>query len=649
MCGLFGLVTPGKPVDSYSCLLAIESLQHRGPDGLGVAQGSTRTGGVRLHFAPLVPADLEPRAGEERADLFLGHQRLAIVDLSSSASQPMTNEDGMVWVVFNGEIYNHEPLRRCLVSRGHSFQTDHSDTEVLVHGYEEWGDDVVKRLRGMFAFAVLDLRRGRLLLARDRFGEKPLYFCPVDGGIAFASELKALLAGGLVERIISRPALVDYLRFGYVPAPSSIYRHVSKLAAAEIGACEFSEPSEVRTTKYWTLRYEPSEVRDDASWYHEFESRTFEAVRLRLMSDVPIGAFLSGGLDSSMVVREMRRAVDSTIQTFSISFRESDFDESPYATHVSQTYGSQHQTELLSVDALTEWLPKMARIFDEPFADSSALPTLALVNMARRSVTTCLSGDGGDELLAGYDRYTANLRLSRVFDNTVGAASSVLVQLLARAWPEHIRGKGFVKILHSGELQRYAGLLADSWLAEQSHLELKATDGGFEVSGVWDSDAAHLVDRMCKADISLYVPEDLMVKVDRTSMSASLESRAPFLDHELFEFIARSPLRLRYDTWSGEGKIPFRRLLGADLGSAHVNRRKHGFRVPLGRWFRTMLRELVHDAIGSRRSFIAQLFPERFASRLLTAHTKGTRDQSHRLWQLLALELWHREYGGGIE
>ena len=644
MCGIFAVITPGRPVDIETCFNSVKRLSHRGPDGSGVVLGNLREGRFRFFLNPT----LDQLAGATEAcwDVFLGHRRLSIVDLSDTAYQPMCNEDETIWVVFNGEIYNHKDLRRELQAHGHRFVTDHSDTEVLVHGYEEWGGDVLQRLRGMFAFVILDYGRGTVFLARDHFGKKPLYVYNDKETIALSSELKALSSAGITDKRISGDALMDFFRFGYIPAPSTIYADVTKLRAAEAAELKLDSPAGLTRTPYWELRYNRAPLVDEKRFFDEFSERLRESVGLRMMSDVPLGAFLSGGIDSSSIVREMSGLSDSDtpVRTFNIGFDERDYDESPYAKGVSERYGTKHYSQTVTPQRLLEYLPKLSEIFDEPFADSSALPTLALCEMTRQFVTVALTGDGGDELLGGYTRYAVNMTLGWIFDNAIGNAHSNWLSHVTAFWPEHVKGKGLISLFHSDPRLRYEKMMGPPWLADQSLL--KPSDGRFDMGSIWDPAASSTLDQMCKTDIRLYVPEDLMVKVDRTSMAVSLEARCPFLDHELFEFVSNSPLKMRFKRL--HGKIPLRRILTRDLGRSFVNRPKKGFAVPLGHWFRKELREELADILCSSSSFVAHLFPNGFVTRLLRAHQNGSRNLSNRIWFLLVLEKWHRNYGGSL-
>ena len=631
MCGIFGLITPNQPVDLAKCAAGLGSLQHRGPDGCGVATGrlSSRT----LDFSS------ESRVGTDRqADTYLGHMRLAIVDLSESALQPMTNETRDVWVVFNGEIYNHAELRTQLIASGHQFRTHHSDTEVLVHGFEEWGGrGLVNRLRGMFAFGVVDLRTRELFIARDPFGEKPMYVVNDERGVVFASELKAILKTEFVAERLSESGLADYLRFGYVPAPGAILEQVWKLRASEIATFDLARPASCRKVQYWRLAdYQPVDVTSD-QWLAEFEGRVSLAVQQRLMSDVPLGAFLSGGLDSATVVRHMARHAAQP-QTFTIGFPGHPCDETPHAQAVSRRYETRHRVGELNPSSLLAQVENATRIFDEPFADASALPMILLSDIARQSVTVTLSGDGGDELLAGYMRY----RLNTAIDRWLGDMASPVgraVGRLARLWPHTARGFGIARLLRGDGRARYEALLADEWLLGKSTVNAVPA---FDFGTVWDETSADLVNQMCNADIRLYVPEDLMVKVDRVSMAFGLEVRAPFLDRDLFEFVATAPLSLRTD--GRVDKSVFRRGLAADLGSEFATRRKQGFSVPLGTWFRGELRERVADTFTASNGFLTRFFPKQWLGSLLDDHISGSRDQSHWIWLLLALENWHEAH-----
>lgn len=639
MCGIFGLITRGVPIDAAACHAATQTLAHRGPDGSGTLLA--RTSDRATSYSLNVGADeLRPLAG---ADVFLGHRRLSIIDLTLDAFQPMSNEDGTVWVVYNGEIYNHAALREELIALGHTFRTHHSDTETLVHGYEQWGEALVDHLRGMFALGVIDLKRRCLFLARDPFGEKPLYYSVSPRGVAFASEPKAILVSGAAAPIISRRALADYLALGYVPAPASIYRDIRKLRAAERISIDLNRPDRAKAERYWELRYAPGSHIKEGDWHREFDATLREAVELRHVSDVPVGIYLSGGLDSTMVVRSAVQISSAPPKTFNISFPNRAFDESLHAARASKHYGTDHRSLSVTPDDLRRLLPELMGIFDEPFADSSALPCLALARMAKQSVSVALSGDGGDELLGGYSRYAMNDRIGQWANRPLFHRLSQAIAPFARKWPESLRGRGVAQLVGLGDAERYEAMMSDGWLRAQS---LDPTAGSLGAIP-WNPAAPSLIARMCQSDTQLYLPEDLATKVDRTAMAVGLEVRAPLLDRPLFELVARAPLSFYYE--HGQGKLPFREALRADLGDGFVDRPKQGFAVPLGAWFRGELLDLLRGSLESPGAFISALFPRGFARRLIDTHLRSSRDQSARLWRLLALESWHRNFGGSLE
>jgi asparagine synthase (glutamine-hydrolysing) len=576
------------------------------------------------------------------ADWFLGHRRLAILDLSVSASQPMCNEDRRRWVVFNGEIYNHRELRHQLASRGHRFATDHSDTEVLLHGHEEWGDDLVTHLRGMFAFGLVDLSAGRVLLARDWFGEKPLYFANDHRGICFASEPRALITCGFASNDITPSGVSDYLTFGYVPAPRTIFSNVRKLRAAGKAIVNLARPESPVVSTYWDLKYKPEPVRDSRAWLDEFDGLLADAVKVRLESDVPLGAFLSGGLDSTSVVQKMSLA-GLQPRTFTIAFAEAAFDESGFAGAVAEKFQTLHHVEQVGPRSLRNALEELPLVFDEPFADASAIPMLALARIARKHVAVALSGDGGDELLGGYTRYHLNTKLSPILDGRFGRLAALCGTALKHAWPDDMRGRGLVRLLTRGAHERYRLLVSDHWLAK--HTVVGPSDLT-PFADAWDERTPGLLNRMCKADLRLYLPEDLMTKVDRTCMAVGLEPRAPFLDRALFEFVAKSPADLKGQ--AADSKRPLRRSVAETFGHQFAVRDKQGFAVPLGMWFRNELREMVADTLGGSTTFVGRLFPPGFVQNLINAHANGSRDMSARIWSLLVLQRWHERFPGSI-
>jgi asparagine synthase (glutamine-hydrolysing) len=620
MCGIAGRVTwdPRGSVDHDLIGAMTDAVRHRGPDaeGLHVAEG-----------------------------VGLGHRRLSIIDLETG-DQPLANEDGTVWTVFNGEIYNFADVRRELESHGHRFRTS-SDTEVLVHGYEQWGAALVERLRGMFAFAVWDAPRRRLLLARDRVGVKPLHYAVLNDGIVFGSEIKSLLVDPAVPRDWSPEALDAYLALLYVPAPLTIYRAIRKLPPGHVLV---AEGGQVRLSRYWDLPFDTSGGPDaESAWREPLEAQLREAVALRLISDVPLGAFLSGGIDSSLVVAFMKETSAAPVVTTSIGFAERAYDELQHATSVARHLGVVQHTHVVTPDVET-LLPTLAWHFDEPFADSSAVPTYYVSAAARAHVTVALSGDGGDELWAGYARHRVEQREHRV-RGLLGSASAAVGQA-ARVVPLGLKGvRSLRHLAHAPEqalaLKHEYGMFDGAW-------RRTLYDDGFrravgEVDPLAPFRARYHacrspdpLDRAMYVDVHTYLPDDILTKVDRMSMAVSLESREPLLDHRLLEFAARVPASLKLR--DGVSKFLLRRLLAARLPPTVLARGKQGFEAPIREWLRGPLQPILHDLVGGKRSLERGVFAPAVVRRLLDEHRTGAADHRHRLWQLLMLELWFERF-----
>jgi asparagine synthase (glutamine-hydrolysing) len=571
------------------------------------------------------------------ACIFLGHRRLSILDLSEVAFQPLSNERQDVWVVFNGEIYNYIELKNELLAAGHVFRTRNSDTEVLVHGYEEWGEDVVLRLEGMFAFALLDLKSRRLILARDRFGEKPLCIWSSADAVAFSSDHRALLESGFCSGDVNRQAVAQYLLMGYVPAPSSIFRDVRKIQAGECLRVDVDSFGAMCSRRYWSLGHRLPEASSASEWLSMLDELLLSSVDRRLRSDVEVGAFLSGGVDSSTVVRLVTKcAAAGDLQTFGIEFPGTPVDEGPFASQVADSYGTRHFAVALTESDLLNLLPQTAAAFDEPFADASAVPTLAICKVARQRVKVVLSGDGGDELFGGYARYGLHLRIGRLFTPVSFGLTWLAAAILRRTWPESLRGRGIAKLLYHNRAKRYAQFHVDEWLVGEAEMS-----GLCPALPAWDANNrfATLHD-LCRADVEIYLPEDLSVKVDKTSMSLGLEVRAPFLNTALFEHVRSAPAAVMGQ--EAGSKAPLRRLLESDSPGPLWNRPKQGFEIPLGRWFRGPLRDWVSDTLTSRTGVVASIIARSTAQKLLSWHQTGSRDQSGRLWKLLMLDQWEQ-------
>ncbi|MFI2350444.1 asparagine synthase (glutamine-hydrolyzing) [Streptomyces sp. NPDC019443] len=617
MCGVAGIVSTSPP-DPEQVRVMCRRITHRGPDGEGYHSDA--------HAA-------------------LGMRRLAVIDVAGGG-QPVYNEDRTVAAVFNGEIYNFVELREQLVARGHRFATD-GDTEVLVHLYEEHGEDLVAHLRGMFAFAIWDMARRRLLLARDRVGKKPLYYRQSGASLAFASELKALMADPAVSREVDPVALHHYLTYQYVPAPWSIYRGVSKLPPGHLLVWQ---DGEVSLRRYWRLDFTPRPVGCEREAAEQARELLLDATRVRMVSERPLGAFLSGGIDSSAVVAAMARLSDRPVKTFCIGFDDQRYDERPYAAAVARRYGTDHHDFVVAGSSALDVLPTVTRHFDEPFADSSALPSFFVAELSRRHVTVVLNGDGGDECFGGYRRYAYMKSAGRI--RTPYRLNGVLNRLgsaLAEGnTPLGLRrfGRG-LQLLAETPQHRYASLMSyftregkHALYTGAMHEQVAHVDSYELITEVFDTSRADEdVNRLMDVDVNTYLPGDLLVKVDITTMAHSLEARSPFLDHHLLEWAAGLPGR-----WKVDGQVTKALLKSAMtpwLPSEVLNRPKAGFAVPLADWLRCELRPLAYDLLTDHTARARGLFRPEVVRRLLQDHVEG-RDRSSRLWALLQFELWHR-------
>jgi asparagine synthase (glutamine-hydrolysing) len=612
MCGIFGICgdQAGKP-DSLSVLRAMgESLIHRGPDEGGI------------HTEPGVS---------------LGMRRLSIIDLKTG-HQPLTNEDRSLWVVFNGEIYNYRELTADLLARGHRFATA-SDTETLVHLYEEYGADCVRHLRGMFAFALWDARKRTLLLARDRLGIKPLYYAQTPHGLVFGSELKALTASPWVRRRVDPGALAAYLRFGYVPDPLSILEGVAKLPPGHVLLVKDGLAGAPR--RYWepTSHFRSTdEVPDEAEAGSRLWDLLQDAVRSHLVSDVPVGAFLSGGVDSSTVVGIMAREIGVPVKTFSVGFGEKEYDEAPYARRVAEWFGTEHH-ELIATPQDLGLLEDVLAACDEPFADASAIPTYLVSRLARQHVKVVLSGDGGDELFAGYDRYVVDRRERRLGilgDLGLGAP----LRLVSDALPEGMRGKNFVRHFSLPRMERYLdaiSLFPDRALRDVLEPSVAAASPPLFEAALRDSRGLDALSRLQDLDLRTYLPGDILTKVDRMSMTHSLEARVPLLDHPLVEFACSLPARLRMR--GDQTKYLLRRILRARVPDEVLTRPKHGFGVPLRSWFGERLPGFFRERLGnSKRLEEIGIRPQGVRTLVDLFEERGREDHCHRLWALTVLD-----------
>ena len=621
MCGIAGMVgRSGEVIDAASVHQMCQTIVHRGPDDEGV-------------YA--------------RGPVGLGMRRLSIIDLSGG-KQPIHNEDETVWVVFNGEIYNFPELRRELVARGHRFYT-HSDTEVIVHLYEEMGADCVTKLRGMFGIALFDERRQTLLLARDRLGKKPLHYALHDGRLYFGSEIKTILAVRPELADIDPEGLLQYFYFGYIPDPTTAFKQIRKLPAGHV--LEFRN-GEVKVRQYWNLpQYSTHPPMSEEECLEELEQRLEEAVRIRLISDVPLGALLSGGVDSSIIVALMARVCSKPVKTFSIGFREQQFNESEYARIVAERYATDHHELILDPD-LEETLTYLTGMLEEPFGDSSMLPTYYVCRMARQNVTVALSGDGGDELFAGYDRYVTAMERPK---------SDVLQRWLGPIYRDHIHrlipagtyGKNLAWNASLNDRDRYLDAVSylpvlhrERYLFSQEFLEIAGSlsDPLFQWQQIYDDAPAkdHL-SRLLYLDTKTYLNGDILTKVDRMSMATSLEVRVPMLDHEFVEWVASLPVEWKYR--GGTRKQILKKLaVRVGIPTEVVHRRKQGFQLPLVEWMRSETAENFWGILLEARTLQRGYFKPEAVKATIDEHVRGRRNRSGMLWRMLVLELWHRNF-----
>jgi asparagine synthase (glutamine-hydrolysing) len=576
----------------------------------------------------------------------LAHRRLSIIDLSGG-QQPLSNEDGSIWIAFNGEIYNHAEVRRTLEGFGHRYRTK-SDTETIVHAYEQWGDDCVRHLRGMFAFAIWDATAQRLLLVRDRLGVKPLYYAPLPGGeVVFASEIKGLLEHPRVPRGWSASALDTYLTLLYVPAPDTIYDGIKKLPP---GHLLVADRRGIRISQYWDLHFtgDGDERRED-DYLDELDATLREAVGMRLISDVPLGAFLSGGIDSTAVVAYMVETSASRVVTTSVGFDEQRYDELSHAGAVADHLGCEHHPQVVTPD-IVDLLPRLAWHLDEPFADSSAVPTYYVSKAARNLVTVALSGDGGDELWAGYPWH----RVERMEMRARGALgfAAPLAGRLAHALPLSMKGARSLRHLALAPDAACAVKHAYQQFDVGAKRRLYSPDLSRSVAGndplarfreyYAACSSPDPLDKTMYVDVKTYLADDILTKVDRMSMAVSLEAREPLLDHRLLEFAATVPSSLKLR--NGISKYLLRRVLHRRVPQPILERGKRGFEAPIGEWLRKPLAPMVSALLTDGRLASRGLFQAPEVGRLWEEHRTGRADHRHRLWQLLMLELWFREY-----
>ncbi|WP_298866777.1 asparagine synthase (glutamine-hydrolyzing) [uncultured Gimesia sp.] len=654
MCGITGTswTTRDKNISPSVLKRMTDVISHRGPDDSG-GYHSDLTAKSFLFSDENTLSDFKPTSEIGAA---LGHRRLSIIDLGTG-HQPLSNEDGSIWIAFNGEIYNYQELRKELMQQGHQFKTE-SDTEVIVHLYEEQGTACVERLRGMFALAIWDERRQRLFLARDRIGQKPLFYREQAGSLSFASELKSLLQMPDASRTVDPRAIDLFLAYQYVPHPWSILKGYQKLPPAHRA---IYEQGQLRIERYWTPPYQNPESNPEfpfqtpQQWSEALRDRLTESVKIRMRSDVPLGAFLSGGIDSTIIAGLMQSMSDRPVHTFSIGFPVKQFDERTYAREAAKKLGTDHHEYVVEPEAL-EMLPRLAWHYDEPFADSSAIPTMYLSQVTRQEVTVALSGDGGDELFAGYDRYKA-VALSQWFDRLPTVIKKTMTASIWQKLPASVEQKSFrrrVKRFLAGlavpperRYLKWVGIFDTERRLEMYSSEFREQLGNFDTDEFL-LDAYQLcpdrdfVTRTTAADVLSYLPCDILTKVDIASMAHSLECRSPFLDHHVAELAAAMPLNLKMN--KGRGKQILTDTFSDLLPESIQTRKKMGFGVPLNNWFRNELKPLLFDVLLDQRAIDRQIFNPAMVEQLISEHLNLQWDHSARLWSLLVLEMWFQTF-----
>jgi len=613
-------------------------LTHRGPDDEGYF---INTSGFELSH------------GWHRADgtgnVGLGHRRLSIIDLSSG-HQPMSNEDGSVWIVFNGEIFNFQDLRKELIGQDHVFRTN-SDTEVIIHGYEEWGRECVRRFRGMFAFAIWDRRRQCLFLARDRLGIKPLYYYEDDSKFLFGSEIKAILQHPGVSRKINSRSLYDYLSYLYIPTPNTIYEGIHKLPAGHI--LQVNESGR-QLHKYWDIDFTTHNGVRDAEWCELIIDKLREAVAIRLISDVPLGAFLSGGVDSSAVVALMSGLQSRPVKTSSIGFREQRYNELPYARKIADAYKTEHHEVTVTAD-VEEVLNLLVWHFDEPFADSSAVPSYYVSKAAREKVTVALSGDGGDENFAGYRRYYFDNLENYIRRMLPGWFRRSVIRALAGIYPKAdnlpqiFRAKTLLTNLSRDPVAGYYNSM--TWFQVHgsrifSSFMRREVEGYHPISHFHNHASAFNgldpLSRIQYIDIKTYLVDDILTKVDRTSMANSLEVRVPLLDHEFMELVARMPPSLKMNRH--HNKFIFKKALEPYLPNDCLYRPKMGFSIPLSRWLKHGMKSIFEKQVLSPNGFCLAYLDKKAVETMWNSHLQGSGEYGFELWSILFLELWGRRW-----
>lgn len=625
MCGICGKISLNSRVDEALMRKMCGVLTHRGPDSEGIYVNGLNVG--------------------------LGHRRLAVIDLSQAGHQPMTNEDGALWIVFNGEVYNFIELKETLEKKGHKFKS-HTDTEAVLHLYEDKGVECLKDLRGPFAFAIWDDRKKLLFIARDRIGKKPLYYYYRNQTLIFGSEIKAILQDPEVNAEVNKPAITDYLSYGYTPTPETMFKGIMKLPPAHF---MIYEKGNIKLEKYWELDFSKKVRLSEKDYCARTMDLLEECTRIRLISDVPLGAFLSGGIDSSAVVYMMNKLSSKPVKTFSIGFDEEKYSELKYAKVIADRFKTEHHEYIVKPDAI-ELLPKLVWHYNEPYADSSALPSYYVAKMTRQEVTVALNGDGGDECFGGYERFMA-ARYAELINKAPIPFKKKIIEAVIKRIPESLEFKDFRTRLrrflvmsskpyrerHYNWVTIFRDSEKESLFTGEFNKEISGRnsfsclDKAFDECGSKD-----IVDLVMSTDIKTNLLDDLLVKMDIATMANSLEGRSPFLDHKMMEFCAAMPSNMKIK--GTKLKYILKKALSRALPKEILSRGKMGFGVPLNSWFRSELKDYSYGILMSGDCVNRGYFKKDAIKKILDEHAAGKANNGARIWALLFLELWHREF-----
>lgn len=616
MCGLCGIINYEKEriVKNDDLKQMANSIRHRGPDD----EGYYINGNIGLAF-----------------------RRLSIIDLNNG-NQPLSNLNESIYIVFNGEIYNFLELRKILVHKGYIFKTQ-TDTEVILHLYEEYGVDCLKFLRGMFAFAIWDNNKQQLFCARDRFGIKPFYYYTDNNKFVFGSEIKAILKCQDIDKTLSYDGLDSYFAFGYITSDLSIYKNIKKLQPGNYLLLSFNRKVNLNIRKYWEISFEPDYSKTENQWSEEIESILSETIKLHMIADVPIGAFLSGGVDSSSVVAMMAKHSKIPVKTFSIGFKEEKFNELKFAREVANKYNCEHHEQIVEPESIG-LLPKLVNAYDEPFADPSAIPTYYVSKLARESVKVILSGDGGDELFAGYDSY---MKFKNLYNFPLNFNNSYLNKFI---WgkihnlvPQDVKGKGILYFMSQNK--EYLGAYLNLWTKEERQ-KLITSDNGYPIEsykiGILKNGRNNdFISNLQNLDMKTYMVDDILTKVDRMSMLCSLEVRVPLLDHKFAELSFRIPSNLKLK--GNIQKYLFKKSINSYLPKNVLSHPKQGFDVPFSLWFNNDLKEYVNDVLLSSNPLLSNYLDINYVKRIVEMDRNGMRDFSRKIWSLVFFEEWLKQ------